>query len=257
MYYPYQFQRAPIFLPAKEAPQTQDGLKTSILLLISEFERYPMKSRAILSLSNQFKIKRRRLYDVINVFTSIGCCQKTSFDNVIWLGKERIPIELQDQAEKKDIYNPEYSLSQLFEVESSIGISNLTMCFLLLFLAQKTDKQDIRFAAHFLSRNTGRYKTTLCKLYQISYILNALGVTSRSEQVCEVVLSPNFKAAFPQLEITPEPKSDFTLIDTLLNHKSNRPESYIQSRRDEIKNSFIEGMASKDIDSTPITEPTI
>lgn len=230
---------------AKTKPQ--DDLKGSIIHLIEEFEKNPSESRAIISLSNQFGIKRRRLYDIVNVFSSIGCCSKVSLDNVLWLGKDKIPEELKNQAEKRDLFNPALSLDKLFDVDACIGINNLTVCFLLLFIAMKNDKIDIRFAGQFLSRNSGRYKTTLCKLYQICYILNALGVTSKSEQVCEVKLNTPYMFVKPQEDSEPKEGVDISSISSLLNnHNKSTVEDYIQKRRDELAKNYIANVAERD-----------
>jgi len=165
----------------------KENLRAVIQDLVDYMESQKGKSCAIVDLSQRFMIKRRRLYDIINVFVSLGCCKKTNYDQILWLGKEMINNEIVLLIEKR-LSNRKMELSDLFPASGCIGIANLTISFILLFHALKVDHLDLRYAARLFSLNTTRYKTTLCKLYQICFILGAFGITSRSPHVCEVVL---------------------------------------------------------------------
>ena len=243
--------------PVPARPKPQDDLKTSIIQLVREFETNPENSKAITLLSTRFNIKRRRLYDVINVFSSIGCCQKSSLDQIFWKGTDKILPELTRLRIEKKIDDPNKTLADLFPLNSCIGISNLTICFLLMFYALKSNKVDIRFVGQFLSRETGRYKTTLCKLYQISYILSTIGVTTRSEQVCEVIMNPPFISEVDIYKGEPPPKQNFMDIESLLNRPVNTPnhsqqtEHYALQRREEIKECFIQNVLEKEFNIDP------
>lgn len=159
-------------------------------------------AQQISTLSTRFAIKRRRLYDVINVFEAIGCCEKSGLDAVRWVGKENILVNLKSLKAQRGVHDRRKRLDDLFPVPCCVGISNLSISFLLLFFALKQDRVDLRYASQFFSRTTARYKTTLCKLYQICYILGSIGVTSRTAQVCEVILNkPYFdEEVLPQLD---------------------------------------------------------
>lgn len=243
-------------LPPKQ--KSSDDLKASIQALVHEFETTPFTAKAITQLSERYKIKRRRLYDVINVYTAIGCCQKSSLDHVIWLGKDRIIPEITKLRQLYRIDDEHLKLSDTYPVSKCIGITNLTGFFLLLFYSLKSDKLDIRFAGQFLSRGTGRYKTTLCKLYQICYILNVMGVTKRSEQVCEVVLDRQY-ISDADIYVAPENDDDngdsFMSMNQLLSRPAPLPQNnYILKRREEIKECFIKYVLPKDANETPQME---
>lgn len=219
-------------------------------------------------LSNRFHIKRRRLYDVLHVFEAIGCVKKSGLDSVKWIGKENIVTNLHNLKEQRGINDPSKTLDEIFPDPCHVGISNLTIYFLLLFFAIKQDKVDIRYASQFFSRNTTRYKTTLCKLYQICYILGSIDVTSRTSQVCEIILnSPYYDdevvPADPSEEETPiegelaikteagnNPQSIDMSIQSLLNPPKENSESlkrkppsnlqFIYNRRRELRNYYTE-----------------
>jgi hypothetical protein len=72
---------------------------------------------------------------------------------------------------------------------------------------------DLREVSAFFSRDTGRCKSTLCKLYQIARILGALGIIQRTENVCEVKVMPPFRSALVALSEVADPLA----IESLLN----------------------------------------
>lgn len=254
-----RIQPFPAFQVTYQAPQTKqtDDLKISIQMLINELESSINKVQEITILTQRYNIKRRRLYDVINVFSSVGSCSKSGLDHLIWYGKDQLIVHLEKLKDSYHINDPNYSLQQLFPVSGCIGISNLTICFLLLFFALKTNHLDLRYVGNLFSHQTSRYKTTLCKLYQISYILGAVGITNRTNQVCEVVLNEPYYND----EIIPD-EGDQNSPDTaqnqnnikkssmennpmsifsLLNHpeetkQKKKPYQYILDRRKEFQN---------------------
>jgi hypothetical protein len=104
----------------------------------------------------------------------------------------------------------------------------LTVSFLLLFAAIRVEVLDLRKVSAFFSRDIGRYKTTLCKLYQIALILGALDVTERHCNVCEIkLLAPYTQLRSDQGEANP------LSIPNLL----NRPEEgkSVENRRAEFE----------------------
>ena len=236
-----------------------DDLRASIQVFVKSLESTKDNTQTISTLSSRFTIKRRRLYDVINVFEAIGCCEKSGLDSVKWVGRDNIVINLQNLKEKRDIDNRNKKLEDLFPIPCCVGISNLTISFLLLFFAMKIDRIDLRYVSHFFSRNTTRYKTTLCKLYQICYILGSIGVTSRTSQVCEVILNkPYFSGDIPDIDESKyeqekqenivkkntQQNSQPLSIGSLLNHQTapvdENDQSYVFERRRELKNCYVE-----------------
>lgn len=270
MFHGYSTDMQP--LPAQpfqlmKALRPADELRLSIQMLINDLEMQKNLTMGITYLATRFNIKRRRLYDVINVFTALGCCHKHGLDHVIWLGKEKCISQLAQIRKDKCIDDKDKTLQELFPANGCIGIMNLTVYFLLLFHAMKTDHLDLRFVGQLFSRETSRYKTTLCKLYQISYILSAVGITKRTTQVCEVVLSQpyyddiivedlpedNPRHIVPQLSIDP------LSIDALLNRpattrKVNPEYQFVYDRRKEIRDLFVESIAIKSVIYQPDAE---
>lgn len=175
----------------KHKKQQSAAFKESISQIVEELDRQPGKEYSLATLFNTHNISRRRFYDVINVLTAVGCCRRTRLNDIVWIGQWNIEEELGIMKKSSQIENENLTLNELFQVDNCVCLSSLTVAFLMLFATIESEHIDLREAAVFFSRGTERYKTTLCKLYQISLILGALGVLERTPQVCEVsILSP-------------------------------------------------------------------
>ncbi|OHT16430.1 hypothetical protein TRFO_02686 [Tritrichomonas foetus] len=236
-----------------------EDLKSSIQAFVKSFEGDMENTQQISVLSTKFNIKRRRLYDVINVLEAIGCCEKSGLDSVRWYGLNNITVTLDKLKIEKHIHDPLKNLCDMFPVPCCVGISSLTQSFLLMFFALKTDRIDLRYVSQFFSRTTTRYKTTLCKLYQICYILSAIGVTTRTSQVCEITLNSPFyneeviEAFDDDYQKNSNEHEEQFAISNLLNHPNKNGINYIHRRREEIKQCYDEAETDK---NEPILDDT-
>jgi hypothetical protein len=144
----------------------------------------------------------------------------------------------------RQIDNPDSTLTTLFPLTHCVGIGNLTISFLLMFHALRTDHLDLRFVAHLFSRGTTRYKSTLCKLYQITYVLCAAGIMNRTAQVCDVVLFEqyfDFAVIPPQAPVLATP----IRIESLLNHHMGCDNPHIHQRRKELYDLFVKSITGR------------
>jgi hypothetical protein len=73
-----------------------------------------------------------------------------------------------------------------------ICVAGLTVGLIGCFIAHNKRIMNIKKLALILSRKNGRFKTTLCKLYQVIHILEALGVMEKSDITGEVVLRSEY-----------------------------------------------------------------
>jgi hypothetical protein len=165
----------------------------SIRAIVAELEEQSGQTHSIPALYLRHHIKRRRLYDVTNVFTAIGCATRIGTDDIRWDGLKGILPHLLERKETLNITNYQIPLSELFPPETCVGLPSLTLSFIMLFPALDTDTLSMRDASAFFSRDSSRYKTTLSKLYQITLILGAIEMTERTENPSEVRLKAPFK----------------------------------------------------------------
>ena len=66
--------------------QPSDNFKTSIQSLIQCLDCQCENVLSLQRIASQFNFYKRRLYDVINVYESIGICKKLSVDSLLWIG---------------------------------------------------------------------------------------------------------------------------------------------------------------------------
>jgi hypothetical protein len=231
---------------ALQVKPEQPDLKQQIMLLIAELDRHAQQPVAIPLLSARFNIKTRRLYDFINILSAVGCCRKSGVDHLIWIGRSQIPGFVAELRRVRGIDNPDRSLCDLFPVFDCVGIANLTSCFLLVFPALRTNRLDLRFVGYLFSLRMSRYKSTLCKLYQIVFVLCAAGVCNRTSQACQVVLLDAY-IDFPIIHIDGAADPGGPLgIESLLNRKKEVL-NFVTRRRKEIQDLFAASVLSKTV----------
>jgi hypothetical protein len=118
--------------------------------------------------------------------------KKASLDHIYWAEKINMIELIQATRTYRGIDHPESTLNSLFPVDCCIRISNLTLNYLLLVYSVQQDSLDLRNASQFFSRNTPRYKTTLCKLNQLCSILETIVMILRTANACEIQLHSDY-----------------------------------------------------------------
>lgn len=200
--------------PQKYAVQ----FKSSIKALVASAEAQPQLTYNITKLCREFNFQRRRLYDVISILEALGCCEKVNVDRITWHGLAQIPGHLLKIQERIGATQPETDMASMFRGQQMILLSNLTVSFVLCFLVLQQRSLDIKNVAMFLSRDNGRFKSTLCKLYQITYILEAVGIVAKTVTPSQFILAEPYYAVAPIVEVD----SPFS-IKSLLNCHQAEP----------------------------------
>jgi hypothetical protein len=181
-----------------------------------------------------FHLQKRRMYDVTSIFTIVGSCEKLSVDIIRWIGLSKIPFALRRMQFEAGVDSPDISFDAIIGSCDLVSISSLTVQFLLCFLTLRMTTLDIRNISRYLSRKTGRLKSTLCKLYQIVHILEAADIFSRSESPGQVTIAERF---FVPVDISLHSESRRSVspfsIEAILNHSSLTQERVILARRKE------------------------
>jgi hypothetical protein len=215
------------FLPPLRSPE----LRAAMTSMVLEFEHGQLQTMTIVELSQRFMIKTRRLYDVINVFLALGCCARSGGDGFTWTSlKDSLP-RLRELRQSRGIDDPSRNLTDLFPITECVGIANLTIALLLLFYAVRANHLDLRLAARVFSRGTTRFQSTLCKLYQICFVLSTAGIVARTTVSCEVRIMGqwlDYPAVPTELNENHAPLS----LETLLNHKTPETQFAYKRRRE-------------------------
>jgi hypothetical protein len=225
----------------------QSDLRHQIACLITELDHHACEPVDVASLTTRFSIKARRLYDFINILSAIGCCRKSGLGHLIWVGRHQIPAYVANLSITMDIENAEKTLCDLFPVSDCVGMANLTLRFMLMFRAIRVNQLDLRFVGNLFTRKTSRYKSTLCKLYQIAFVLCAAGICIRTSQACQVVPTPGY-IDFPVVEPEKVVEADPRQIVSLLNRTSGHDlTDCVFRRRKEIHAVFLASAVSKTV----------
>jgi hypothetical protein len=175
--------------PSEQFPFTRQyrtRFANAIKNIVNEFTSGPNPRASVSQLCAKYHIKRRRLYDVVTIFTAIGYSKKNGTDEIVWQGDAESLQHLRQESRTAEINNQEKSLSELFPKDNCPGLAATTIPLILLFAAMKVEVIDLREASWWFSRNTGMCKSTLCKLYQIALILRAFRLIEKNANVCEV-----------------------------------------------------------------------
>jgi hypothetical protein len=192
-------------------PRDQTKFATILRTIVAELDNDPGKVHSIMELHQRHHLPRRRLYDVANIFCAIGCAARIDSNEFSWHGIASILPHLMAEKAKIKITNCDISLVSLFPSENCIGLASLAMTLLLMFPAMGTFVINLKQISAFFALKQQRYKTTLCKLYQITLIFVALGIMERTTP-CEV----RIKAPFTQLVLDDGAANPFAIQNLLI-----------------------------------------
>jgi hypothetical protein len=229
-----------------EGSEASDTFPHSIRAFVHVAESNVPAEYLISRLLTEFHFEKRRLYDVMCVFCVIGCCQKISMDLVRWEGMSRISQTFMTLQRNAGADSPDIALDGIIVPHTTVSISTLTVGFLLCFLALHQRTLDIKQISRYLSRNTGRNKSILCKLYQIAHILEAAGVMTRSDVPGQITIVEKF---FALVDLNAagdaaQPKNPFA-IESILNRVRPGEEQILQTRlSDFLTNAGVHAAAS-------------
>jgi hypothetical protein len=132
--------------------------------------------------------------------------------------------------------NPNRNLFDLFPINSCVGIANLTIAFMLMYYGLRTDHLDVRMVATIFSRGTNRFRSTLCKLYQIAFVLSAAGIVTRTTVPCDVRLIGQW-LDFPVVPPESRDESCPASLEMLLNRKGPGTQ-FVHKRRKQMNDIF-------------------
>jgi hypothetical protein len=211
-----------------------DSFRSSIQAFVRVAESVGPSEYPIASLLGDFGFQKRRMYDVVSVVSAIGCCQKISIDSIFWNGLSKVSSTLLKIQSDLGADLPTTPLDQIIRSENNVSISRLTIGFVLCFLALREPILEIKQISRYLSRRTGRHKSTLCKLYQIAHILEATGIIHRSLVPGQLTMVDRFFTPIELKKLQDEPNSRSPYaIGSILNHSDPRDEIVYQKRKSE------------------------
>jgi hypothetical protein len=192
-YYRCKLKKIVGSMEKSDKSESNESFRNGIRTFVKDAEEGMMLNNThyITKVCQQYNIQKRRLCDVIIVLEKVGMCQKTTADTLTWLGIVNVPYYVSNLIDTACRIDRSICYSKLFGASKQISISSITESFILCFFTFQKASLNIKQLALFLSRENGRYKTTLCKLYQVTHILEAAGIIEKSIIPGEFAIIPN------------------------------------------------------------------
>jgi hypothetical protein len=207
-----------------------ETFRSCIQDLVKHAEARVPEEYSVTFLIATFHLQKRRMYDVMSVLSAIGCSQRGTGDVLIWNGFVNVRATFHKLQKEAHADSADATLNEIVGCQSDVSISGLTVAFILCFLALQRCKLDIKHISRYLSRYSGREKSTLCKLYQIAHILDAAGVLERSAVPREVTIANRF---FIPIELSAETPKSLYCLEALLVHAEPVKERVLRKRTEE------------------------
>ena len=229
-----QFNPRNITTQRKKPKVQSNDFKGHIKKIVDELDSKFLGTNDTSRICHEELQNKRRLYDVFNVFTAIGCMTRSASQCYYWNGTKQILFQLKTLKKQHRIDNWKLSLDELFPVNNCVYVTDLTIAFLLLFPAVDSNVIDVKTACAFFSRKTNRLKTTLSKLYQIILILSAINIVARTEGASQIRLLPPYLDCLIEQKKIKGPDS----IEYLLNRRYDEKYEGVKIRRNELVNAY-------------------
>ncbi|OHT02050.1 hypothetical protein TRFO_30918 [Tritrichomonas foetus] len=162
--------------------------------LIKKYEDRPNSVIQINSLSNENTIEKRRLYDLLNVLAACDICTKTDQHNYIWNSIKNSKKAISRISYELECRSINETTDEIFILHDSPSIGLVTTRFIGIFLYLNIDTSNIRDAALFMSSDEPHYKTILRRLYLVAFLLERIGLFTRTQKNGEYKLNVDVKS---------------------------------------------------------------
>ena len=190
------------------------SFRSSTTTFITSCETDPQEKYNIKETSEKLGFKQRRFYDVINVLDTLGCCPKIDNETFLWLGLGEAKSMIETIAIDRGVFNPNLTISTILPSTNCISIPRITEDFIITFLALERKFLNVIDIAKYLSRSNDRLKTTRCKLYQVSVILELAGIIKKTSNTSEFRLEDRyFISASSRICYSKDPVSIYALLN--------------------------------------------
>ena len=178
------------------------------------------------SLAETVGINKRRFYDILNVFETMGSIRKLGPTMIRWQGFENFQNIIMKKANSIHLWDREKTLSELIPSTDTCTICSLTINVFLLFLAMNTKVLNLKDICLFTIREHGKFQSIMCKLYQLTHILCAAEFITKINQGGHIELIQPFLQEEDDKELS---------ISSLLNQPVPYKINFYEQRRLEFK----------------------
>ena len=186
----FVFNTIPV-TPQKQSTPKQESSKksTSISTIFDEmiqcFEATRPKNLNAISVSEQFNISSRRVYDFFNVFTALGVCRNQFKGSIEWISVNKATETIIKNYQQLEFDSDHKSIHQIFNPGPSPSLGVIASYFVSLFFYLDVDLLNIHKVSALFMTETSDRKSLERRLYLVLAILELVGIVYHSQRTGE------------------------------------------------------------------------
>ena len=146
---------------------------------------------------------KRRLYDLLNILTTLGICAKLENKEFVWIGTDSVRDVILAMATDLELQCATTDDISVLQVDDNTHLSVIVTKFIQSFLYFGKNTINVQDIAYCMSQKPDRAKRILRRLYLITQILEEVGVvehtSDRGKYKLVMDVHPIVKQAFRQL----------------------------------------------------------
>ena len=173
--------------------QQKVDFKKVISHIMKILPKIPHDLIQISKLANQCGIEKRRLYDLMNALVACGICSKPTQHSYLWHGFGASKQTLVSIFKEFFSYSQE-NLSNAILLKNAPTIGTVTSSYLSIFAFFLIQNLSIRNASIILSGDFHSTKSVLRRLYLVTYILECVGLITKTTFPGDYCLAFNVKS---------------------------------------------------------------
>ena len=195
--------------------------------MIKNFENNKPKNLNVITVSEQFNISSRRVYDFFNVFTALGVCKNQYKGSIEWISIKKVTETIIMNYKKIEQESDFKTIKDLFNPGPSPSLGVIAMYFISLFFYLDIEILNIhKVSALFMAEKSDR-KSLERRLYLVLAILELAGLVYHSQKTGEYCIKlPVHEIVKQTLE---NKKNNHTYGNTVLSLMSTVSDSFIRS----------------------------
>lgn len=159
--------------------------------MVMFFETNKSHKLTVTSVSHQFNIQSRRVYDFFNVLTSLHVCCNQGKGIITWEGLSNMESAIVTHYAKLEIDSLVKPMTKVFSLGSSPSLGSIAMNILGLYFYLGVGALRIHDMSILLSERGSDIKSLERRMYLILSLLEALDVVTHSKSTSEYVLTLN------------------------------------------------------------------
>jgi hypothetical protein len=163
--------------------------------VVISLQSQPGCCRSIDSLTVEFGLKKRCLYDFVSVCSVFRICHRGADNSLEWFGLDRAEQVIARIREEIEFEASTATLTDLFRDWTDPSLPSLATTVVKLFFYLGAQSLDLRKIGKLLAQGKTKYKTMVRKLYTVATCLERAEIIRKTSVVSEIQLNAPLYAA--------------------------------------------------------------